>query len=106
MGDVTKPAKNKEIKEKMDSMRWCEYVCLFGNSSSSRKPTEMSIGLDLMLLGLAKPIRRCGIDVLAPKEHMSLVRQAKRNREMVLFTSGKAFERVGFPVFYMSVYKV
>ncbi|VDP15698.1 unnamed protein product [Onchocerca flexuosa] len=64
------------------------------NSPVKRKPKDLKIIVDSMMLGLGKHLRRCGIDTILAETRSYLIECAERDPNRYILTCGKAIDEL------------
>ncbi|CAG9540593.1 unnamed protein product [Cercopithifilaria johnstoni] len=64
------------------------------NLQMKRKPKDLKIIVDSMMLGLGKHLRRCGIDTILAETRSYLIECAKRDPNRYIITCGKATDEL------------
>uniref|UniRef100_A0AAF5RXC1 3'-5' exonuclease domain-containing protein n=1 Tax=Wuchereria bancrofti TaxID=6293 RepID=A0AAF5RXC1_WUCBA len=64
------------------------------NSQVKRKPKDLKVIVDSMILGLGKHLRRCGIDTILAETRSYLIECAERDPNRYIITCGKAVDEL------------
>ncbi|VIO93877.1 Uncharacterized protein BM_BM10432 [Brugia malayi] len=64
------------------------------NAQVKRKPKDLKVIVDSMILGLGKHLRRCGIDTLLAETRSYLIECAERDPSRYIITCGKAVDEL------------
>ncbi|KAL3994879.1 3'-5' exonuclease family protein [Acanthocheilonema viteae] len=93
---MEKKAKKKEVK--FDDREFEQMIerlnsCL-NNSQIKRKPKDLKIIVDSMMLGLGKHLRRCGIDTILAETRSYLIECAERDPNRYIITCGRAIDEL------------
>ncbi|EFO26611.2 hypothetical protein LOAG_01867 [Loa loa] len=68
--------------------------CGLNDSQMKRKPEDLKIIVDSMMLGLGKHLRRCGIDTILAETRSYLIECAERDPNRYIITCGKAIDEL------------
>ncbi|KAM3718935.1 Exonuclease mut-7 [Dirofilaria immitis] len=64
------------------------------NSEMKKKPKDLKVIVDSMMLGLGKHLRRCGIDTILAETRSYLIECAERDPNRYIITCGKAIDEL------------
>ncbi|VDO28245.1 unnamed protein product [Brugia timori] len=85
----------KEFEQMIES-RFQRVNSDLSNAQVKRKPKDLKVIVDSMILGLGKHLRRCGIDTLLAETRSYLIECAERDPSRYIITCGKAVDEVHF----------
>ncbi|VDN83461.1 unnamed protein product [Brugia pahangi] len=83
----------KEFEQMIES-RFQRVNSDLSNAQVKRKPKDLKVIVDSMILGLGKHLRRCGIDTLLAETRNYLIECAERDPSRYIITCGKAVDEL------------